>query len=92
MKYDEEMAKRAIRVNSAYKKVFSTDEGQTVLQDLMTSFGFFGTCFVQGDSHQTAFNEGARSAVLRIIDTFNIDIEDYMKMMETVNQEVFDEA
>jgi len=91
MNVNEKMARKAIKVNSAYKKTFSTVEGKIVLEDLMTSFGCFGTSFAAGDPHQTSFNEGARSAILRIIDTVNVDPEMYIKMMEEVNQEVFDE-
>jgi len=87
---DSEIAKKAIKVNLAYQKTFATPEGKTVIADLMTAFGFFSTTF-DSDPQVAAFNEGARAAILRIVDTINIDIEEYIKMMETANQEVFDE-
>jgi len=71
--------------------VFGSDEGELVLADLMNSFNFFSSTYVNGDPQGTAFHEGARAAVLRIIDTVNVDATKYMKMMEEVNQEVFDD-
>ena len=50
----------------AYRRTFDTDDGATVLTDLKTRFAFEQTTFVQGDPHQTAFNEGQRSAILLI--------------------------
>ena len=47
-----------------YHLTFSTDSGRQVLQDMIASYG--GQTYVQGDSHQTAFNEGQRSVVLSI--------------------------
>ena len=50
----------------AYRRTFDTDDGATVLADLKIRFAFEQTTFVQGDPHQTAFNEGQRSAILLI--------------------------
>ena len=50
----------------AYRRTFNTEDGETVLADLKTRFAFEQTTFVQGDPHQTAFNEGQRSAILLI--------------------------
>ena len=45
------------------KIVFNTNEGVRILQDLEARFGVHQTTFSQ-DSHETAFREGQRSAVL----------------------------
>jgi len=50
----------------AYRRTFNNEDGETVLSDLKTRFAFEQTTFVQGDPHQTAFNEGQRSAILLI--------------------------
>lgn len=80
----------------AYKTVFNSKEGQKVLLDLMKSCHVMGTTF-SSDPYETAYNEGARSVVLRIIKTINVDpkqmeellklgqSEDYYANTDTVN-------
>ena len=82
---------KASRVNTAYKRVFSSEEGQTVLHDLMVSARIIsGSSYVPGDPHQTSFNEGRREIVNRIIETVNIDPAKYLKMVES-EQEIGEE-
>lgn len=50
-----------------YKKVFNSPEGKKVLRDLMEFGGVMSQTHVPGDSHSTAFNEGQRRTVLRIL-------------------------
>ena len=50
----------------AYRRTFNTDDGQRVLSDLKSRFGFEATTFT-GDPYQTAFNEGQRAALLLIV-------------------------
>jgi hypothetical protein len=52
------------RIAQMYHLTFSTESGQQVLQDMLASYG--GQTYVQGDTHQTAFNEGQRSVPLAI--------------------------
>ena len=74
---------KAARVNTAYKRVFSSEEGELVLHDLMVSAGIIANLsYVQGDSHQTSFNEGRREIVNRIIESINIDPAKFIKMVE----------
>lgn len=47
-----------------YHLTFSTEAGQQVLADMFASYG--GQTYVQGDPHQTSFNEGQRSVPLAI--------------------------
>lgn len=49
-----------------YKKVFGNDDGQKVLEDLSRRCHFKTTTNVKGDSHESAFYEGQRAAVLWI--------------------------
>jgi len=88
---DKITAEKAVHMSAVYKKTFEGPEGEEVLVDLMQTFGFFSTTFVEGDSHASAFAEGARAAVLRIIDTVEVDPSKFLEMMKEVNQEVFDE-
>ena len=47
-----------------YKIIFNTDEGKRVLDDLKKRSYFYNTTHVQGDSHESAYNEGQRSLVV----------------------------
>lgn len=77
------MIEKAAKVNKAYKRLFTSEDGETVLHDLMVSAGVISNLsYVQGDSHQTAFNEGRREIVNRIIETINIDPAKFRKMVE----------
>ena len=48
------------------KLIFNTNEGVRVLEDLQSRFCVHQTTFTS-DSHETAFREGQRSAVLFIL-------------------------
>ena len=47
-----------------YKIIIGTDEGKRVLEDLKKRSHFYNTTHVQGDSHESAYNEGQRSLVV----------------------------
>tara|TARA_Y100000593_G_scaffold91988_1_gene182271 strand:- start:363 stop:551 length:189 start_codon:yes stop_codon:yes gene_type:complete len=51
---------------AAYKLVFNSEDGTTVLDDLKKRFHMTTPTFVAGDSHESAFLEGQRSVVLTI--------------------------
>ena len=86
----ENHLKQDIRIKSAYKKTFGTEEGQIVLMDLMQSLGAMSTTFDK-DPYVSAFNEGKREAVLSIIHTIEMDLETYQKQMKSAieQQEAF---
>jgi hypothetical protein len=50
----------------AYRRVFNTDDGEIVLNDLKARFGFETTTFAD-NPYQTAFNEGQRATLLLIV-------------------------
>tara|TARA_B100001939_G_C16849476_1_gene576756 strand:- start:646 stop:855 length:210 start_codon:yes stop_codon:yes gene_type:complete len=50
----------------SYRRTFNTEDGERVLSDLKSRFGFEATTFT-GDPYQTAFNEGQRAALLLIV-------------------------
>lgn len=77
--------KEAINTNTCYKKVFAGKDGEVVLADLMKAGGCFGTTFVPNDPYSSAYNEGARSMILRILDTVDIDPEKFRKMFDNSN-------
>jgi len=62
----------------AYKRVFESSDGKVVLKDLMKCCNFTNSS-VGKDSHETYFNEGSRSILLRIIKTTAMSLEDIDK-------------
>ena len=54
-----------------YKQTFGSESGQRVLADLKKRCSFDTTTHIKGDSHESAYLEGARSAVLFINNMLN---------------------
>jgi hypothetical protein len=50
-----------------YAQTFGTSGGRKVLDDMARACRANASTYVQGDPHQTAFNEGARAVYLRIL-------------------------
>jgi hypothetical protein len=59
---------------SAYRRLFSTDDGKTVLKDLMQSCHFLSSSAGK-DANETYYNEGMRSVVLRLMNTSKLSTE-----------------
>jgi len=67
-----------------YKKVFRSEDGAKVLNDIMELCGIGRTSY-DPDSKMMAFNEGQRAVALRIIKTLNItekELERWFKQRE----------
>lgn len=79
----DKRTKRSLANILDYKDTFATEKGKKVLWDLMKQSGMLTRSFVEGDSHGTAYNEGARSLCLYILDKINIDI---IKLEEQIKQ------
>lgn len=54
-----------------YKTTFGSENGARVLDDLKKRCSFHTTTFIKGDSHESAYLEGARSMVLFINNMLN---------------------
>ena len=52
---------------SDYNRVFSTEQGKRVLFDLLENSHYLSSSFVDGDPHKTAFHEGERNIVGKIL-------------------------
>ena len=70
----------------AYKRTFDSPDGKKVLADLFKCC-HMTTSTMDKDPYETAFNEGARSVVLRILKTINTDVEALNKMYEDLETE-----
>lgn len=64
-------SQQALSTYQAYRRLFSTEDGKIVLKDLMACNGV-GKTIIGRDVHETYFNEGCRSVVLRILETCNL--------------------
>jgi hypothetical protein len=59
--------------------VFGTEEGKRVLRDLVShSFALDST--FDPDPHTTAFNEGMRNGILRILSILHYKPQDFLKL------------
>lgn len=65
----------------SYQAVFSTNEGQKVLFDLMFNHHMLNSTFVK-DPIEMALKEGERNVVLRILSILKIDVKDLAKKIE----------
>ena len=63
---------RVVKLQEAYRTLFDTPDGKTVLKDL-EDFGFYHDSTFVGDPNVTVFNEGRRSVVLHIRNMMNTD-------------------
>ena len=54
-----------------YKQVFTSESGEKVLEDLKKRCSYHTTTHIKGDSHESAYLEGARSVVLFIKNMLN---------------------
>jgi len=52
------------QLHIAYKQVFNSDNGKKVMEDLEKRCSYHMTTHIKGDSHESAYLEGARSVVL----------------------------
>lgn len=68
-----------------YKRLFETEDGKKVLTDLINSCHILGSSFDE-NPYVTAYNEGARSVVTRILAKIKTDPDQLKKMIEQGNQ------
>lgn len=66
---------------SRYSAVFNSEDGKVVLNDLMRTFSILDSTF-DSDPHVHAYNEGARSVVMRILKTINTDPEQFARIVK----------
>lgn len=74
------MQKKQQEKITRYKEVFSSESGKMVLADLMSTFSVLDSTF-DPDPYIHAYNEGARSVVMRVLKTINTDPEHFKKIV-----------
>lgn len=58
---------RRLQIHESYQAVFSTPDGQRVLEHMCRVAFVFKTTHVRGDSHESAFREGQRELAISIL-------------------------
>lgn len=76
---EEKYQSKVKQLKRDYAQTFGTEAGQRVLDDLKLRGCFEETTFVDGDSHATAKNEGARHVVLTIINIIKLESDILIK-------------
>lgn len=70
-----------------YQRLFDSEDGKIILHDLMKSCHILRTTFDTAERTEDAiYNEGARSVVLRILQTINTDPAQLLELIERGNQ------
>ena len=82
----EKQLEKSLENVQAYKRLFSTDDGILVMQDLMIRSGFLHSGHVPGDPYSSANNEGKRELFIYIMNKVQASPEDIRKKIEHVTQ------
>lgn len=65
-----------------YRRTFESPHGKKVLYDLMRASNMLSVSHVRGDPYETAFREGERNMVIRILQVLKMDpkkLEEFIK-------------
>lgn len=76
---EKSRAKSQLEMIEKYRTVFNTPVGREVLNDMALASGAITSSF-DVNPQLMAFNEGARSFFLRILETLETDTVQFMKM------------
>lgn len=77
-----------LRLQQAYRKLFSGEDGRIVLDDLAAKFYIHrSTVDIGCDSVCLACREGQRGAVLYILEWLELDVKDKIKNLDEINKE-----
>ena len=83
---NQERKQIASKKMAAYGEFFRSEEGQTVLSDLMRSC-FFRETTIASSPELTYYNEGKRNVVMQIIQTAKLKPEEIDRLINTMNEE-----
>jgi hypothetical protein len=82
-KSNKRLAEKQLQLVLKYQRVFESEEGKEVLQDLCSRSFVFDSTFDENPS-KAAFKEGQRSTILEIFKVLKID---YVKFKESIDKE-----
>ena len=81
------MFKKEERRRTLYYELFNSPAGKEVLADLSRNYKILSTTFVEGDSHLSAFKEGARSVVMRLMQLARSSPQEVMQHIKKLEAE-----
>lgn len=80
-KVNKRRSRRPLDRAVSYQAVFTSVEGEKVLNDLMKEHHIMGSTFCK-DPYDSAFKEGERAVVLRILSILKINVEELAKRID----------
>ena len=78
---DNDSMKQYREKQNRYKRLFESEDGKQVLEDLRR-YCFVRNTTYNDHAHRMAFNEGLRAAFLHIDNFINLDLEQIQKLQE----------
>lgn len=85
-KVNKRRSRRPVDRAISYQAVFSSSEGEKVLHDLMRTHHMTASTFCK-DPYDSAFKEGERAVVLRILSLLKIDVDQLAKRIDMALKE-----
>lgn len=85
---EKKQAIKKLNKLTAYKRVFSTQDGKVVLLDMMRSHFVLSSTFSGENTHESASKDGERMVVLRILKILNMDLSSLQKHIEEIEKDV----
>ena len=79
--------RRKLELHEAFQTVFTSPQGQLVLEHIIKEGFVLKSTFVVGDSHSTALNEGSRRLALSILKFVNKSHDSMIKQLEKTIQD-----
>lgn len=73
-----------------YEQIFESEAGKRILADMVRYAHILHPTYVKGDSHQTAFREGERNMVLRILSIIGQKPEQFIENVNDVKEYKYD--
>lgn len=73
---------------NAFKRVFNSSEGATVLKELKRLCMHDKSTYVKNDTHGTAFNEGKRAVLLQILQVLDMTDVELNELLKKYNEEI----
>ncbi len=82
----EKVSKRSVAKVTCYKAFWNTPEGRKVLEDMILHHNVMSSSFVKDDPYETAFKEGERNVILRILSIIKINPKKMIKLIEEIER------
>ena len=78
-----------IQKSRTYKRVFTTEDGGAILNDLMVFCNMIQPCYDPQNVNETIFNEGKRSVALFIMTQLNMNEAQFKQRIKEMNDDGF---